>query len=114
MALEDDIADDFDLFDFAEVVSLQRRDLAGTVTGTETEIPALRRMIACDPVSGVEGSLTFIDHARWHLKASALVDVPKKGDRIVSADSGTWQISEDDVATLSTRYAVTCRRTALP
>jgi hypothetical protein len=104
------IADDFDLFDGAETVTYQRRSLTGSGDTADAAVTGLKRATTGQAVSLGGGAQVVIDVARWHLKASTLATPPRPCDRIVSASHGTWEILEDGVESLGTRYVCTCKR----
>lgn len=104
------IADDFDLFDETETVTYQRRTLAGATTSSDATVTALKRATVGQVLDLGDGAQIVIDVARWHLKASTLADAPRKGDRIVSAVHGTWEVLEDSKEAVGTRHVCTCKR----
>ncbi len=97
-----------------ETVSFQSRTLVGTST-TYTGVLALPRMTA-GSLAGVGGQGAQVTERtnRWHIEASTLAVTPKRGDRIVSAISGTWEILTVDLATFSTRHACNTKHVTGP
>lgn len=114
MTLQVDIAEDMALFDFVELVTYQERSLAGVVTASHANVTALRRKIGGEVSRFAQNAQASSDQAKWHLMVSSLPVTPKRGGRIVSASSGTWEVgpNEDDVVTLGTRYEAQTRKVA--
>jgi hypothetical protein len=100
-----------------ETVNYVRRTLAGVVEDTYTGVLALRRAIH-GAVVGIGGDAQASpETTRWHIKADSLADAsgdadfrPRRGDQIVSADTGTWVIVSANSETFETRYACECTR----
>jgi hypothetical protein len=105
------VADDLLLFDRVYPVMYQRRDLSGLVVETVECVQALFREEAVT-LAGIGRQGKHSDRkARIHFRASEVTFTPRKGDRLVSDQLGTWEVVEEvKVSTLSTRYAVTCLR----
>jgi len=103
MPLATDIGSDFQIFDNIELVTYQSRTPTGGITSYPS-IRALRRALRSSlQTTGVQQTP---DLAKWHIDASSLTEVlPKRGDRIVST-TGTYEIINDNIVTLATRYEV--------
>ncbi len=90
---------------------------AGVLDATLTGVLALRRAVKRRP-EGLGGNSQGVpERTRWHLDAASLQTAasdatfrPRRGDRIVSADSGTWVIEMVEDATWKTRHACDCVR----
>lgn len=110
MSLADLIADDFDLFDGIETVTVQRRSLSGSIT-TVANVTALKQETTGAVVSLGPNAQTSTDVAKWQIKASTLPGgMPRRGDRILSTTYGTWEVLNANVRTLGTRYVATCKQ----
>lgn len=100
-----------------ESISYRKVSAAGVTQATYTAVLALRRMIS-RRAEGVGGTAQAIpERARWHIDAESLQTAasdttfrPRRGDQLVSADSGTWVIEGTDSATFKTRFACDCLR----
>lgn len=103
-----DLSDDLGYVDGLETVTFQRYSLAGVLETSYANVSALRRVITGVPTTiGPHGAQTPTPtNAMWHVVKETLAVSPRRGDRIVSGDSGTWVVEWVDEATLSTRYAV--------
>lgn len=100
------IAHHMDFMHGTEEVSVQHRTLAGVTSSTTTGVLALFRALDGSVMSFSAGAQAVGTRARVHLKAADLETDPKKGDRVVSATKGTWELDGTvSLQTLGTRWA---------
>lgn len=85
-----------------ETVTLQTRDLDGTVTN-DAAVTALPRATS-KPIDG--GLATAAQMLTWHLKASTCTSVPRRGDRIVQSDNTAWIAAAIRIESRASRYRV--------
>lgn len=105
MGLAEDIAGDLSGFDGAESVTVEHRTLAGVVEWRSFGVVALKLGSFAGPAGAGQGSQMHQTAARWHLQANTLSRAVRKGDRVVSDASGTWELTTAALVTLGTRYA---------
>lgn len=105
-----DLSGDLLLADGTEAVTVTWYDLAGVATGTAT-VSALRGPILGDLTAAGE-AVHLVDTTTWLLPASLLFPL-RRGCRIVSLTSGTWEVLSDDVIQLGVRLEARCVRVSL-
>ena len=99
-----DIASDFDLYDFAGSVSVQKiNPTTGAVQTTSTGVACLKRAVSVANVPSGEG-VTRVTTTRFQLKAADVGFTPKEQDIIVDG-SDSWRIGSASVAAQGTRFA---------
>lgn len=104
-----DLSDDMDIFDGLETVSFQRPNLSGGGVTTYTGVTAFREMRDGRLIAIGDGQ-QMIDSAVYHLKSTTLAVVPRRGDRVVSASYGTWEVLSSNTETLTSRYECLCKK----
>ena len=105
MTLAAAIADDMDLFDGLESVTLTH-----TVSGeTDAVSKALPRAVTTREAAASNGKYTASD-VNWHLKASEVSSRPVPGDTITDGDGDVWTVLDVQKATLGTRWRCITRQ----
>lgn len=94
-----------------ELVTLEQADLGGDPAGSITSVPAVKKATSGGPAGMGEGGQAVPRTARFHLRASALSGyAPRRGDRIASATSGTWEVMSVAIQSAATRFVCECVR----
>jgi hypothetical protein len=108
MALADDIANDYQIIDGVEDVTVTPRTPAAAA---QPNVKALRRAISRSEVFfGGQVGISPNDTV-FHLWVSTLGGiVPNPGDTITQAGGQAWEILSQQLQTLSTRYRCVCRK----
>ncbi len=105
-SLREQIAEDMDLFDNIENVSVAQVDPdTGITIQTATDVVALARAIDAGFMIVGDGGEVPKRSGRIHLKASSIAFEPKRRDVITLADGTNWKIENAKSVTLNTRYA---------
>jgi hypothetical protein len=103
---------DFDVFDLIEEdVTYVQVDRVGNEKAYRG-VRALRRAL-----SGTVLQLAaevVPDRTTWHVDARTLPVFPRRGDKVVSPQAGTYVVLSDDVQSANSRYRLECQRVARP
>jgi hypothetical protein len=108
MSFIDDIADDADIFEGTETVTISRGNISQTVPGTTACKLSKAQMQL------VGGQIGFEAQTRsFSLPVAGLGGfVPRDGDRITDASSTAWKILSFDLVCWGTRYVAACNKAA--
>ena len=104
MAFEDAIADDMDIFDGTQTVSITYREDDETVAVPK----ALLRKISTSEAANSNGQYLSSD-VICNVRGSSIVTAPKVGDTLTDASDVAWTILAVHRATLGTRWRLILR-----
>ncbi len=83
-----------------ETVTLQTRDLDGTLTN-DAAVTGQHRATS-KPID--QGLATASQMETWHLKASTVTTEPRRGDKIIQADGTAWIAAAVRIESRASRY----------
>lgn len=93
------IADDFEIFDGVQTVTVMQGVTTDSVAGVATSPLSRKQLEMVGGLVGLEGQFK-----RFSLPVANLSVTPKQGNTITDASSIVWTIVSADLNTLSTRW----------